>query len=140
MHNFNAEDVSSQDSVRPGNDHQGRSVKVLLLRYVSTLCPASSLFTSRNEAHTRTYAYTEYSVDPHTLQWRRGKQLQQTTATVERRLQWRRGKQLQQWNVAYSGDEENNCNSGTSLTVATRKTTATVERRLQWRRGKQLQQ
>ncbi|KAG8295683.1 hypothetical protein J6590_074796 [Homalodisca vitripennis] len=72
--------------------------------------------------------------------WRRGKQLQQTTATVERRLQWRRGKQLQQWNVAYSGDEENNCNSGTSLTVATRKTTATVERRLQWRRGKQLQQ
>ncbi|KAG8289829.1 hypothetical protein J6590_096479 [Homalodisca vitripennis] len=34
-----------------------------------------------------------------------------TTATVERRLQWRRGKQLQQWNVAYSGDEENNCNS-----------------------------
>ncbi|KAG8308784.1 hypothetical protein J6590_101630 [Homalodisca vitripennis] len=39
---------------------------------------------------------------------------------------WRRGKQLQQWNVAYSGDEENNCNSGTSLTVATRKTTATV--------------
>ncbi|KAG8272490.1 hypothetical protein J6590_039197 [Homalodisca vitripennis] len=49
-----------------------------------------------------------------------------TTATVERRLQWRRGKQLQQWNVAYSGDEENNCNSGTSLTVATRKTTATV--------------
>ncbi|KAG8294887.1 hypothetical protein J6590_092703, partial [Homalodisca vitripennis] len=49
----------------------------------------------------------EYSVDPHTLQWRRGKQ-------------------LQQWNVAYSGDEENNCNSGTSLTVATRKTTATV--------------
>ncbi|KAG8281728.1 hypothetical protein J6590_053717 [Homalodisca vitripennis] len=39
---------------------------------------------------------------------------------------WRQGKQLQQWNVAYSGDEENNCNSGTSLTVATRKTTATV--------------
>ncbi|KAG8319345.1 hypothetical protein J6590_093895 [Homalodisca vitripennis] len=42
--------------------------------------------------------------------------------------------------IHYSGDEENNCNSGTSLTVATRKTTATVERRLQWRRGKQLQQ
>ncbi|KAG8299867.1 hypothetical protein J6590_090608, partial [Homalodisca vitripennis] len=42
--------------------------------------------------------------------------------------------------IHYSGDEENNCNSETSLTVATRKTTATVERRLQWRRGKQLQQ
>ncbi|KAG8248340.1 hypothetical protein J6590_098035 [Homalodisca vitripennis] len=60
--------------------------------------------------------------------------------STTRHRHWRRGKQLQQWNVAYSGDEENNCNSGTSLTVATRKTTATVERRLQWRRGKQLQQ
>ncbi|KAG8280297.1 hypothetical protein J6590_084963 [Homalodisca vitripennis] len=48
------------------------------------------------------------------------------TSLSDQHSHWRRGKQLQQWNVAYSGDEENNCNSGTSLTVATRKTTATV--------------